>query len=126
MSRCMAVGLILFMLTLPALADESAVYESLSRLSIGRVFYTQAERDLLDERRQKPSEMSRASTKEVSRAKTTSKNKNAAGYIVSASGRTRIWRQGDFVAGSKRQREALAFPGEVSVKRHKRDSANED
>lgn len=110
----------------PANADESPVYESLSALSIGRVFYSQSERELLDQRRDHPRRPVAASSKSVGTKNKSDDHKDAAGYIISSTGRSRVWKKGDFVTSSRSQVGKVSFPGEIAVKRHEEAGENED
>ena len=110
----------------PAVADDSGVYESLSRLSIGRVFYEQSERDLLDARRGDPDAVVVESRETAAKPVETDERDNAAGYILGSSGKPRIWKHGAFVPSSSHQVEDVAFPGEVPVTRHDEATRNAD
>ncbi len=118
MSRLLAI-LLLLSAGQAVGADEVPVYESLSGLSIGRVFYSQAERELLDQRRHLPPQSSLpAVTKTGTAGKRQINHDDAAGFIKSSSGRSRIWKKGRFVPTSQSPEEAVSFPGEVEVERH--------
>jgi len=121
-----ATALLLVTIAAPARGDETPVYESLSQLTIGRVFYTQSERDVLDRRRGRPEMAASVGQQSTAATKKALPDKDAAGYIISSSGRSRIWKRGDFVSGSKQQVEDVSFPGEVDVQRHDEANGNED
>ncbi|MDJ0701376.1 MAG: hypothetical protein QNJ07_16120 [Woeseiaceae bacterium] len=118
MSRLLVI-LFLFGAGQAVSADDVPVYESLSGLSIGRIFYSQAERELLDQRRHQPPQSGRlvAGTRAEPRTPAV-KHDDAAGFIKSSSGRSRIWKKGRFVPTSQSPEEAVSFPGEVDVERH--------
>lgn len=125
MKRALAIFLGSALIT-TASADEPPVYESLSTLSIGRVFYSQPERELLDLRRDHPQAPVAISGKTGGRKSASRDHKDAAGYIISSSGHSRVWKKGDFVTSSRSQVDQVAFPGEVAVKRHDEAGENED
>ena len=105
-------------------ADDVPIYESLSQLTIGPVFYSQAERELLDQRRTLSPQSSRPAVRDTATAgKPRIDHDDAAGFIKSSSGRSRIWRKGRFVPTSQSPEEAVSFPGEVEIERH--DEADE-
>ncbi len=119
------VMILLFGAGQAATAEESPVYESLSGLSIGRVFYSQAERELLDQRRHLPAPSGQAALKgKGTPRKQRIDRDDAAGFIKSSSGRSRIWTNGRFVPTNQSPEEAVSFPGEVEVERH--DAADEN
>jgi len=106
-------------LTYPLLsaAENSPVYESLSGVRIGRVFLTQNERDLLDARRLV--EPPGASFKEViSDAPAKSKPLASAGYIIGRHGRSKVWKNGDFVESRNDPEVSVSFPGDIKITRH--------
>ncbi|MDJ0749199.1 MAG: hypothetical protein QNJ11_06925 [Woeseiaceae bacterium] len=95
-TRLFGTLLIAAILATPAVAQEVGVYESLDRIPIGRVFLSPEERARLDEFRGKgPSES--VSPKPAGRTPARASNDDAAGFIVSDSGKTRVWKNGDFV-----------------------------
>ena len=101
-------------LTTPAIANEDGVYESLGHIPIGRIFLSPEERAHLDKIRGKaPVQSSRARTTRNAPARVT--NKDAAGFIVSDSGQTRVWKNGDFVAAASASE--ARFPGQVRIAR---------
>lgn len=106
-------------LTYPLLsvAENSPVYESLSGVRIGRVFLTQNERDLLDARRLV--EPQGGSFREViSDAPAKSKPLASAGYIIGRHGRSKVWKNGDFVESRNDPEVSVSFPGDVKITRH--------
>lgn len=96
----------------PSAADQDAVYESLDHIPIGRIFLTPAERARLDSMRGR--EPIPSGTRRLTdNVREPVPGNDAAGYIVSDSGTTRVWKNGDFVAtGSVRD---VQFPGLVPV-----------
>ncbi len=102
------------------------MYESLSALSIGRVFYTQAERELLDLRRDRPEVPVAGAANPGSGKQKADEHKDAAGYIISSSGRSRVWAEGDFVPSSQDEIENVSFPGDVGVERHSEADGHEE
>jgi hypothetical protein len=97
----------------PAAAHEEGIYESLEHIHLGRVFLSPAERAYLDKNRgvRAPAAASSSAREESSSAG----NSDAAGYIVSSSGQTRIWKDGDFVSATIP--DSVRFPGDVKVTR---------
>ena len=97
---------------------EEGVYESLGHIPIGRIFLTADERARLDKIRGKsPARVSDARSTGQGAARAS--NKDAAGFIVSDSGTTRVWKNGDFVATDSAHN--VRFPGQVKV-----ESADKD
>ena len=114
--RCLLVALVL-LLSRPAMAEDSPVYESFRGVTIGRVFLTQEHRDSLDRRRlQFPRRTPRLSS--TAPAGPVSKAAPPAGYIIGPNGRSKAWRDGDFVDTPSKPVRRMAFPGDVAVKRH--------
>ena len=108
-----------FTLWSAASADDVVVYESLPDVTIGRVFFSPEQRQRLDQRRhRKTTTKDRRNLAPAGRTRVNV----AAGYILSSSGKLRIYANGDFVAG-KRQ-EPMHFPGDVSISRQ--DSGSEE
>lgn len=98
----------------PAGAHETGIYEALEHIHIGRVFLSPPERLDLDKNRNvTPSAMASSSAGGDQKAATD--NSRAAGYIVSGSGRARVWKDGDFVAADVPR--SIRFPGDVKVTR---------
>ena len=99
-------------LTMPAIAHEDGVYESLGHIPIGRIFLSPEERARLDKERGKaPVQSGSARTTGNASARVTSKE--AAGFIISGSGQTRVWNNGDFVASASAS--DVRFPGQVRI-----------
>lgn len=92
-------------------ADETSVYESLSDVPIGRVFFSPQQRVHLDKKRG-----ATVRGKKVSTSTSAASPKNdAAGFIISASGLKQVYSNGDFVKTARST--AVAFPGDVRVVR---------
>lgn len=104
--------LIAVVVATPAIAGEDGVYESLNRIPIGRVFLSPEERARLDEIRVK-GPIDSASPQPVGKKPALASDENAAGFIVSDSGTTRVWKDGDFVATASAS--DVRFPGYVRV-----------
>ena len=120
--RCLLMT-VLFLTSLPVLASDSPIYESIRGVSIGRVFLTQERRDALDKRRLQLPRPAPAATRPAGRTP----DKNApppAGYIIGPSGRSKTWRNGDFVETARKSVKRMPFPGDVSVKRHPAPAEN--
>ncbi len=100
--------------TLPVAAEDAAVYESLSDVTVGRIFFSTAQRERLDTSRSTrgmPVSVRQSPGNTDSRVR----HSDAAGYFIDASGRARIYRDGEFIAVADRPR--VTFPGEVKVVR---------
>ncbi len=100
------------LVTTPAVAHEDGVYESLGHIPIGRIFLSPEDRARLDKVRGKapvPSTTARS----TGNASARTYDKDAAGFIVSDSGTTRVWKNGDFVATASAS--DVRFPGQVRV-----------
>ena len=116
-----------FLLWQPAVAEEAPVYESLSGLSIGRIFYTQDERDFLDQRRHLAPQSQKMAVKgKRTAARSADEHNDAAGFISSSSGKARIWSKDRFVPVDRNPVEAVSFPGDVEVTRHDEADENAD
>ena len=109
------------LLTSPAVAHADGVYESLGNIPVGRIFLSPEERARLDKVRDKtPLEPKRVSSSGDVKSRVF--DADAAGFIVSDSGATRVWKNGDFVASASAS--DVRFPGQVRVVR--RAQANDD
>jgi hypothetical protein len=97
----------------PAAAHEEGIYESLEHIHLGRVFLSPEERAYLDKHRgvRAPVAASNSTGQKAAAARIS----NAAGYIMSSSGRARVWKDGDFV--SAKIPDSIRFPGDVKVTR---------
>ena len=108
----------LMFLAMTAHAADMPVYESLNGIEIGRVFLSQAQRDALDRSRARGDSSDVSDTGPRGKTNAPASSSDAAGYIISESGKTRIWKRGDFVAGEQSDADRVKFPGEVRVERH--------
>ena len=97
----------------PAQAEEEPAYESLSEVTIGRLFYSPQQRALLDRRRQGRASSSRRLP--AAMPENRPGRNDAAGYIVSSSGERKIYANGEFVAGQGNK--AVKFPGDIKIVR---------
>lgn len=109
----MVMSILIAVSSWPTLAHEGGVYESLEHIHIGRVFLSPAERASLDKHRRVPKPV--AAVRSTVQTAAPARNSNAAGYIVSGSGRAHVWKDGDFVA--TQVPDSLRFPGDVKVTR---------
>ena len=114
------------LLASPALADNGDVYESIAGISIGRVFLTPEERRLLDALRARSPQTAFQSAPSSDRTRDSEPPSNASGYIVSSSGKSRLWRDGDFVEAAIAPTSATRFPGDVKIVRHRADSGQSE
>ena len=101
------------LLSAAAVAEETGVYESLDDVIVGRVFLSPEQRERLDQRRGKAP--APGPTSGVASGKPKKKMPDAAGYIVSSSGESRVWSNGDFVVADEVSN--VRFPGDVPVTR---------
>ena len=95
---------------LPSLADEIAIYESLSDVAIGRVFLSPQQRLYLDAR---PIEAPRAVIERPPAEQPAEEKKNPAGYIISSTGKSSVWSRTGFVTSNDPGR--IDFPGDVKI-----------
>ena len=101
------------LLSQSASADEDGIYESLGQITIGRVFLTPGERERLDRIRGKgpvrtvPAPPARPPAARAPQTK-------AAGFIISDSGRTRVWKDGNFVTADSA--DDVRFPRRIKVR----------
>ncbi|MDH3429853.1 MAG: hypothetical protein OEQ14_07525 [Gammaproteobacteria bacterium] len=117
MKKTLLWSLIVLLHPLVSAAEDNAVYESLRGVRIGRVFFTQIERDLLDARRL--IEPSGGAVEEVNRdAPVRTRPRASAGYIIGRQGRSQVWKDGDFVEISRDPEISVSFPGDVKITRH--------
>lgn len=108
---------LLFLAWLPA-HGEDLVYESISGVTIGRVFLSQQERDQLDDRRLENPQGENPRGAGPSTAGPKSKPAQSAGYIIGRSGHSKFWKDGDFVESQSNAVRSMSFPGDVKVTRH--------
>ena len=105
------------LLSAPAYADEPGVYETLAGVSIGRVFLTPEERRLLDlARREGPTNTTDSGGQPVDGP--AEPTLRSAGYIQSSNGKSRQWRDGEFVESRGAPSRDMRFPGDVKIVRH--------
>jgi len=95
----------------PSAAGEIAIYESLSDVTIGRVFLSPRQRAYLDSR----PVMSPKSVPQTPAAAPVERKKDPAGYIISSAGASSVWSQHGFVA--RDNASGISFPGDVKVTR---------
>jgi len=115
LSSCSLILILTLMPLLPAVAHETGIYESLDHIHIGRVFLSPTERVNLDANRNVV--VTDAMTVGTTDGPKPEKDDGlAAGYIVSSSGETRVWRDGDFVTAEVPA--SIRFPGDVEVTRN--------
>jgi len=100
------------LLATPAIAHEDGVYESLGHIPVGRIFLSPEERARLDKVRGKSPVQSKE-TRPAGSSGNRVNDKDAAGFIVSDSGTTRVWKNGDFVETASVSN--VRFPGQVRV-----------
>ena len=114
-----ARSMALLLLIVPvAYADTSIVYESYDDVEIGRVFLSRGEREFLDARRHySPSDIAAESAQDEDKPAAAAKPP-AAGFIIGPSGRSRVWKEGDFVEAAERATRSLTFPGDIKIVRH--------
>lgn len=108
---------LVLLLSRPAIASDSPVYESFHGVTIGRVFLSQEHRNSLDRRRlQLPRRVQGPTSARVEDP--AGKAPPPAGYIIGPNGRSKTWRDGDFVETARKPAQRMSFPGDVAVKRH--------
>lgn len=105
---------ILILQALPTVADEAPIYESLTEVTIGRVFFSEKQRANLDRLRGKSTTASSESPK-TRTSGSRAANPDAAGFIVRSSGKSRVYRNGDFVEVASEP--DVKFPDDVTVTR---------
>lgn len=111
-ARLLIFALLTAIAAAPAGADEDGVYESLRDIPIGRIFLTAQERARLERIRGQAPVQPRY-LPPADDAPEPEPEIDPAGYIVSDSGTTRVWSNGDFVA--TRSASGVRFPGEVRI-----------
>jgi len=109
--------LLLIVFPLAVAADEGFVYESFSGVKIGRVFLSQSQREKLDARRlSSPGEGGSGDEQSVDPA-VAARKLPSAGFIIGRDGRSKVWKNGDFVDSGGGIR-SMTFPGDVTITRH--------
>ena len=116
MKTILPVFLIVLICPLVSAAENNGMYESLSGVRIGRVFLTQHERNTLDARRLIEPQGG-SIDKVIQDTAPKSKPRASAGYIIGRHGRSKVWRNGDFVESGNDPEESVSFPGDVKVTR---------
>ena len=94
----------------PSLAGDIAIYESLSDVSIGRVFLTPGQRAYLDLR---PVMSPRPVQEAPPPGEPEKRKKNPAGYIINRHGESSVWSQQGFV--TRDDASGILFPGDIKV-----------
>ena len=117
MSACRTLSLLLLTASSLVLAEEPSVYESFAGVQIGRVFLAPDDRDRLDEQRLNPPAEGAVAGSTTEDAPEKRQPLAAAGYIISSSGRARVWYDGDFVESRQQSPQRMEFPGDVKVTR---------
>ena len=110
--------LLLIMCPLTAAAEEPFVYESFAGVQIGRVFLSQSQRDALDAARLLSPGEGAVEGDETPDTEEPSRDIRPAGYIIGSSGRSRVWKDGDFVETSGDAPSSMSFPGAIRITRH--------
>ncbi len=105
---------------LAAMAEEPFVYESFAGVQIGRVFLSQSQRDALDAARLLPPAEGTAESSDTTQPEVASRPIRPAGYIIGSGGRSRVWKDGDFVETDSDVSRSTAFPGAIRITRHSR------
>lgn len=118
MSRSRVLIACAFIVPVDGVADEESVYESIAGVAIGRIFYTQSDRDYIDAQRLLPPADRSVDPDTGERVAPKTKSAPSAGYIVSDEGGRKVWKNGDFVSAVDRSRDAMSFPGDVKIVRH--------
>lgn len=127
MKQRIMITLFLLLLPLAAVTEEHLVYESFSGVTIGRVFLSQSERDMLDAQRLDGPQAGVAGAVVSGGDAVKSKPLASAGYIIGHNGRSKVWKDGDFVDSRSNSARSMSFPGDVKITRHVvADNAVED
>lgn len=117
MMRRVLTLMLFIMLPLVGVADDGFVYESFSGVKIGRVFLSQNQRETLDARRLlNPGEGDAGGEQPVETSDAVRKLPSA-GFIIGRNGRSKVWKNGDFVDSGGGMR-SMTFPGDVTITRH--------
>lgn len=115
---CRALTLLLVvMLPLAVAADDGFAYESFSGVKIGRVFLSQSQRETLDARRHLGPQEGNAPGEQPVDAAIAKRKLPSAGFIIGRNGRSKVWKDGDFVDSGAGTR-SMTFPGDVTITRH--------
>ncbi len=111
--------LLLFVCPLTAAAEEPFVYESFAGVQIGRVFLSQSQRDALDAARLLTPGKGAVEGDATPATEVPSREIRPAGYIIGSNGRSRVWKDGDFVETGSDVPGSMAFPGAIRITRHR-------
>ena len=112
--------LLFLFLTVPAGADDAVVYESLTGVSIGRVFLHPDERAYLDANRGKAPTTTVSAAAEAEGEATAEPTREPAGFISRNGRERRYWQDGDFVRRGQGKSGGAGFPGQVKIIRHEK------
>lgn len=115
--------LLLSLIGSQAVADEAEIYESVDDISIGRVFLTPGQRNLLDVERLRPRPSAEQSHHSESDKQPSSQAPSPAGYIISSRGTQSSWAEGAFSESNRKALRTMTFPGDVRIVRHGTDGA---
>ena len=107
----------LLLLAMPAVSDDSAVYESIDDLPIGTVFLTPGERRWLDANRHLAPQETTSQSTESAETEEDAEESQPAGFIINSSGQARRYRNGDFSPSSVSP-DSMRFPDDVEIRRH--------
>ncbi len=108
-----AVSAMIGLISVPSSAGEIPIYESLSDVTIGRVFLTPGQRAYLDTRPVMRPVMSPRPVQEAPAPEPVKRKKNPAGYIINGHGESSVWSQRGFV--TREDASGISFPGDVKV-----------
>lgn len=108
----------LLVLAMPAVSDDTAVYESIDDVAIGPVFLTPGERRWLDANRHlAPRGVSSQSSEATETAEDDAEKAEPAGFIINSAGQARRYQNGDFSLSAVSPR-SMRFPDDVEIRRH--------
>lgn len=117
--RCVLLILLSgIILSSTTLADDTVIYESLPDVSIGRVFFSPEQRQRLDKHRHR--QVTTGGARDLAPAARKHGNDDAAGYILSSSGKSQIYENGGFVAA--KVHTTMRFPGDVNIIRQEQEA----
>lgn len=101
-----------------AIAGEDLVYESLQGVEIGRVFLSQEQRAVLDQKRKHSASDLASASGTSPAADALSQPALSAGYIIGQDGQAKVWKDGNFLSSPAPRGTTLRFPGDVKIIRH--------
>ena len=119
MRSVITVALLALVCPAVAAADEPFVYETFAGVKVGRVFLSQSQRDALDAVRLLEPGEGVAEGGDTDAEAAPSRTIRPAGYIIGSGGRSRVWKDGDFVETSAEVSSSTAFPGTIRITRHR-------